>query len=150
MRRNKQTFGLSLLLAATLGVTACAPRTGGGATATAGADQPLLVDLPALVVDFDAEGKASLAGVPVADLNPSLAALDDAIGPETVAMFTEDNIQHIQVSTTPTGVDILVNGQAIPSLAWDGESLANGAEPAAPDRQCRYRRHHALPTQSGR
>lgn len=128
MRKSKLSFGLSLLLAAVLSLTACAPRSGGGATATAGADQPLLVDLPAIVVDFDTEGKASLAGVPIADLNPSLAALDDAIGPDTVAMFTEDNIQHIQVSTTPTGVDILVNGQAIPSLAWDSKSLANAQQ----------------------
>lgn len=128
MLRNRLTFGLSLLLAATLGVTACAPRTGGGTTATAGADAALLVDLPAIVIDFDAEGKASLAGVPVADLNPSLAALDTAIGPDTVAMFTEDNIQHLQISTTPAGIDILVNGQAIPSLAWDGESLATAQQ----------------------
>jgi hypothetical protein len=64
----------------------------------------------------------------VADLNPSLAALDTAIGPDTVAMFTEDNIQHLQISTTPAGIDILVNGQAIPSLAWDGESLATAQQ----------------------
>lgn len=128
MLSNKMTLGFSFLLTAALALTACAPRSGSGATAAAGADQPLLVDLPAVVIDFDAEGKASLAGVPVAELNPSLAALDTAIGPDTVAMFTEDNIQHIQLSTTPTGVDILVNGQAIPSLAWDGESLANAQQ----------------------
>lgn len=128
MGMKKLTLWLSLLLVVTLALAACAPRTGGGATAAAGSDQPLLVDLPAIVLDFDAEGKASVGGVPVADLNPSLAALDTMIGPETVAMFTEKNIQHIQISTTPTGVDILVNGQAIPSLGWDGESLGGAQQ----------------------
>lgn len=128
MRMRKMALWLSLLLTVTLALAACAPRTGGGTTAAAGGDQELLVDLPALVVDFDADGKATLGGVPVADLNPSLAALDTLIGPDTVALFTENNIQHIQLSTTPTGVDILVNGQAIPSVGWDGESLAGAQQ----------------------
>jgi hypothetical protein len=123
MSRKKMTLWLSLLLIGTLLMTACAPRTGGGATAAAGGDQALLVDLPAIVIDFDADGQATLAGVPVADLNPGLATLDTMIGPDTIGLFTENNIQHLQLTTTPTGVEILVNGQAIPSLAWDGESL---------------------------
>lgn len=126
MGMRKLTLCLSLLLILTL--AACAPRTGGGATAAAGSDQALLVDLPAIVIDFDAEGKATVGGVPVADLNPSLASLDTMIGPDTVAMFTENDIQHIQISTTPTGLDILVNGQAIPSVGWDGESLAGAQQ----------------------
>ena len=126
MGMRKLTLCLSLLLILTL--AACAPRTGGGATAAAGSEQALLVDLPAIVIDFDADGKATLGGVPVADLNPSLASLDTMIGPDTVAMFTENNIQHIQLSTTPTGLDILVNGQAIPSVGWDGESLAGAQQ----------------------
>ena len=128
MRMRKMTLGFSLLLTITLTMAACAPRTGGGATAAASSDQALLVDLPAVVVDFDADGKATLGGVPVADLNPGLASLDTMIGPDTVALFTENNIQHIQISTTPTGVDILVNGQAIPSVGWDGESLAGAQQ----------------------
>lgn len=128
MRMSKMTLGLSFLLAMTLALAACAPRAGEGATAAAGSDQALLVDLPAIVIDFDVDGKATVGGVPVADLNPSLASLDTLIGPDTVAMFTENNIQHIQISTTPTGVDILVNGQAIPSVGWDGESLAGAQQ----------------------
>lgn len=38
------------------------------------------------------------------------------------------NIQHIQIDNTPEGLLILVNGQAIPSLAWDGEKLVATAE----------------------
>ena len=128
MGMRKMTLGLSLLLIVTLALGACTPRPGGGETAAAGSDQALLVDLPAIVIDFDAEGKATVGGVPVAVLNPSLASLDTMIGPDTVALFTENNIQHIQISTTPTGLDMLVNGQAIPSVGWDGESLAGAQQ----------------------
>lgn len=122
---KKVTIGLSCLMLVAILLAGCAPRTGGGATLAAAADgQDLLVDLPAIVIDLDATGKATLGGVPVTDLNPGLAALDTLISAETIGMFVENNIQHLQITTTPTGVDILVNGQAIPSVGWDGESLA--------------------------
>ncbi len=122
---KKMTIWLSCLIIGAILMTGCAPRTGGGATAAAAADgQDLLVDLPAIVIDLDATGKATLAGVPVTDLNPGLAALDTLIGPDTISLFVENNIQHLQITTTPAGVDVLVNGQAIPSIGWDGESLA--------------------------
>lgn len=128
MRMKKMTVWLSFLLIGILWMTGCAPRAGEGTTATAASGQDLVVDLPAIVIDFDAEGKATVGGVPVADLNPGLASLDTMIGPDTIGMFTEHNVQHVQISTTPTGVDILVNGQAIPSLGWDGESLASAQQ----------------------
>jgi len=119
------TIGLSCLLLAAVLLAGCAPRTGGGETLAAATEgQDLLVDLPAIVIDLDATGKATLAGVPVTDLNPGLAALDTLIGPDTIGTFVENNIQHLQITTTPTGITILVNGQAIPSIGWDGESLA--------------------------
>jgi len=128
MYMKKLTLGLSLLLLGALLMVGCAPRTGGGTTAAAASGQDLLVDLPAIVIDFDAEGQATLGGAPLAALNPSLASLDTMIGPDTIGMLTENNIQHLQISTTPTGVDILVNGQAIPSLGWDSESLTGAQQ----------------------
>jgi hypothetical protein len=125
---KKKLFWLSLLVIGSLLFVGCAPRTGGGATAAAASGQDLLVDLPAIVIDFDAEGQATLGGVPVSALNPSLASLDTMIGPDTIGMFTEDNIQHIQITTTPTGVEILVNGQAIPSIGWDSQSLVGAQQ----------------------
>jgi len=127
MSRKKLIVWVSLLMMGALLAAGCAPRTGGGAVAAADG-QALLVDLPAIVLDFDAEGNAAVGGVPVAELDPSLASLDTMIGPDTIGMFTENNIQHLQISTTPTGLDILVNGQAIPSVAWDGESLAGAQQ----------------------
>lgn len=127
MSMTRLTLWLSLMMIGTMLMAGCAPRPGSGAVAAADG-QALLVDLPAIVIDFDAEGNAAVGGVPVADLNPSLASLDTMIGPDTIAMFTENNIQHIQFSTMPTGVEILVNGQPIPSLGWDGESLAGAQQ----------------------
>jgi hypothetical protein len=45
-----------------------------------------------------------------------------------VDLITTYNIQHIQIDNTAEGLLILVNGQAIPSLAWDGEKLVATAE----------------------
>jgi hypothetical protein len=47
---------------------------------------------------------------------------------EAVDTMTMHNIQHIQVSNSPTGLILLVNGKAIPSLKWDGEILTGTAE----------------------
>lgn len=127
MAMKKLTVWLSLLMIGSMLMAGCAPRAGGGAVVAA-EGQELLVDLPAIVIDFDAEGQATVGGVPVADLNPGLASLDTMIGPDTIGMITENNIQHVQLATAPTGVEILVNGQAIPSLAWDGESLAGAQQ----------------------
>ncbi len=125
MPMRKLTLWLSCLMLGTILLAGCAPRTGSGTTAAAATeDQDLLVDLPAIVIDIDNAGKATLAGVPVAELSPGLAALDTLISPETLGMLTESNIQHVQITTAPTGLEILVNGQALPTVSWDGESLA--------------------------
>jgi hypothetical protein len=42
-----------------------------------------------------------------------------------VGLMTESNIQHIQIDNSPSGLLILVNGQAIPSIRWDGQILSD-------------------------
>jgi hypothetical protein len=121
---------MSLLMAALVLLVGCAPRaTGGSLTATADEDQ-VVIDLPALVLDVQADGSLSLGG-------QSLAALGSQIGQDlsavsipagTVDLLVVGNIQHIQVDNTPDGLLILVNGQPVPSLAWDGEKLVATAE----------------------
>ena len=124
MLKRKMTLWLLCLVVGLLVLTGCESRAGEGETAANAGDTAILVDLPAIVIDFDADGNATLGGAPVAELNPGLAALNEAIGPDTIGLFMENGIQHIQISTTPTGLTILVNGQAIPSLGWDADSLA--------------------------
>ena len=116
-----------------LGLTACGARAGAG-TAASAADIGVAVDLPALVIDIDAQGEPYLGDIPFSQVDDAFepGALDMlAIGPEAVQFLTDRNIQHIQVSNTPTGVLILVNGKPAPSLAWDAETLAATADLAS-------------------
>ena len=129
-RSGRSVVLMSLLLVVLLVVAGCGPRaTGGQLAASAGADQ-VVIDLPALVVDVQADGSASVGGQSLADLGAligqDLSALTFPV--DTVAFLTASNIQHIQIDNTANGLLILINGQAIPSLAWDGEKLVATAE----------------------
>lgn len=120
MSRNVLRWSLLLALFV-VALTACAPRSD---EAVAPAGDGLVIDLPAIVIDFDDAGQASIGGAAAADLGIDALALDA----EQVAMMTEANIQQIQINESAAGLDILVNGQAIPSLAWDADSLATTNE----------------------
>jgi len=120
MSRNFLRWSLLLALFA-VALTACAPRTDASPAATG---DGLVIDLPAIVIDFDDAGQASIGGAAAADLGIDALALDA----EQVAMMTEANIQQVQINESATGLDILVNGQAIPSIAWDADSLATTNE----------------------
>lgn len=113
----------SLLLLVALFAVGCAPRAGGGETVAAAGDSELVIDLPALVIDFDADGNASVGGAPVADLNPALAAL--VLSADQVNTLTAAGVSQIELGTAATGVNILINGQPIPSLTWDEAAMTN-------------------------
>lgn len=128
MHRRLATWALLLILS--LGILAgCAPRPGTPLAESFESDE-LYIDLPAIVIDFNAEGQASLGGVSVANLG-STAGIDLSalsLDPSIVSFFTLENIQHIQVVTNPDGLTILVNGLRVPSLVWDEGSLVATAE----------------------
>jgi hypothetical protein len=115
-----------LLTLAVFAFSACAPRAGQGEVAQMPGAEQFAVDLPAIVLDIDAEGNPSLAGAPLAQLGASLGASglqEFSLPADVVARLTGANVQHIQINNTASGLRLLVNGQEIPSLAWDGESL---------------------------
>lgn len=118
---------VTLVLFATLMLTGCGARAGAGETAAAASDAALAIDLPALTIDFDATGSPSLGGAPLASFASLLPAglADLSLGSEVVAQLSDANIQHIQITTVPSGLLILVNGEPIPSLRWDSDRLAN-------------------------
>lgn len=127
MLKRRITVWLSFVAIAMLVLAGCAPRAGGGETAKAATGQDLVVDLPAIVIDFNAQGEPSVGNVPIAQLASTFGAggLDQVkLPPATIDQLTKANIQHIQIDNQPTGLTILVNGEAIPSLAWDGKSLS--------------------------
>ncbi|MEM7536032.1 MAG: hypothetical protein AAF639_27875 [Chloroflexota bacterium] len=128
--QKKQTMrALSLfIIAALLVVSGCAPRAGAGEVAELGG---IVVDMPALVIEYDADGNPSIANMPlaqVADMVQPGAAEGLAMDPAMIQAMTDNNIQHIQISLRVDGLDLIVNGRSMPSIGWDGESLASTGE----------------------
>jgi sulfur carrier protein ThiS len=131
MQRKRLSLWLTLMLVAVTVLAGCAPRAGGVGTAEMARDADILVDLPAIVIDFDSAGQPSIGNVPLAQLGNTImpGVLDSLVlGASEIAFLTESNIQHIQVSNAPNGLLLLVNGQSIPSLRWDGEILSATAD----------------------
>jgi len=132
-RGNWPVVLASFLMVALALLAGCAPRASSAGTTTAATtadDSKIVIDLPALVLDVQPDGSLNVGGKPITQLGGSLgASLASANIPATmVDSITGLKIQHIQIDNTPDGLLILVNGQAIPSLAWDGEKLVATAQ----------------------
>jgi hypothetical protein len=128
IKTKKRSLFLTLLLVAGLALAGCAPRPGAG-TAAAGSDA-LSIDLPAILVEYDAEGQASMLGMPVGELGTALGADLSALslGQETIDKFTAAKIQHIQVNNQPNVLRIYTNGQPLPAIIWNEEAMNALAE----------------------
>lgn len=126
--RRSLVFGLLLILSAA--IIGCAPRATGGQAAELAGDERAVVDIPAIVIDYDADGNPGIGGMPLAAIAPALGMqpemIDQLVLPaDQIAAFTASNIQHIQVDNATDGVLIMINGEPIPSLVWNDETLAN-------------------------
>lgn len=141
---SKRVLGLLVLLViGVLVLSGCAPRPTADLAAAHTADPAALVtDLPPLVIDVDEQGNLSIGNVSLA---PRLSALHALMQPdcEMQAMHEQmtaqlaalsvpapwldflqsSNIQSLQLNTHPEGVLWLVNGDPLPSVAWDTPSL---------------------------
>ena len=131
MLNRRVTLWATLLLIAALALSACAPRSGQGAAASAESDPgELVVDLPAIVIDIMADGSPSMGNVPLTQIGGlirfDLSAI--AVPSVWVDFMVASNIQHIQVNNTSNGLHLLVNGEAVPSISYDGESLSATAD----------------------
>jgi len=130
MRYQRSIIYSTLLIILALALSACGPRAYSGFRVD-GDEGQLVVDLPALVIDVDSTGQLSLGEIPLAQLAGAagMADLESLeIPPEMVESLIDANIQHVQIDNAPHGVILLVNGEPVPSLAWDGESLVTTAE----------------------
>lgn len=121
MLNRRVSFWAAIMLIAVIALAGCAPRAGQGSI-DADADQ-LVIDLPALVLDFGMDGMGSIQNAALADLVGTLSVMDVSVPPEVVFAMGASNIQHIQVSNTPEGLLLLVNGRSIPNISYDGDSL---------------------------
>lgn len=130
MYKQRLVSWLTLLSVAVIALAGCAPRAFSGANANQAAPNALVVDLPALVIDIDSAGLPSIGNVPLSQLGATFApgALDSLIVPsDIVKLMTESNIQHLQIDNSPNGLLLLVNGEPIPSVKWDGQILSDTA-----------------------
>ena len=115
-----------------ISLAACGQRIDGGTTA-ATTTAPLVIDLPALYLDYDATGVAYIGTVKAADLGPALGVDLTRVNmtPELVGRLQAAKIQHIQLTNTPAGLQLFVNGRPVPSLVWDEATLQLSAETMA-------------------
>lgn len=123
---------LALLGFLLITLAACGQRIDGGTTA-ATTSAPLVIDLPALYLDYDATGVAYIGTVKAVDLGPALGVDLSRVNvtPALVGRVQAAKIQHIQLTNTPGGLQLFVNGRRAPSLVWDAAALQLTAEMVA-------------------
>ncbi len=128
MQKKRSILWMTLLLVLLLALAGCAPRPGAGETAAAAPPEAVVVDLPSLALDVATDGSLSMGGVPLADLGAAFGApLDISLPADTIAQLASVGVQHIQLVNSPGGLQIFLNGQAIPSIGWNAVLLANAA-----------------------
>ncbi|GEM_PF-392938 len=133
--QKRVTLWAVLLLAVALVFSGCTSRVESGAVMERDADD-FFIDLPAVVIDYAADGTASIGGLsqgssdsvyePDPAVSEGLASIlgGMSLQPLWVGHFTASNLQHIRVTNGDEGILLLVNGQRIPSLIWKEESLS--------------------------
>lgn len=133
MRSRRQRVLVFFLFTMIVILVGCGPRPGAAervaSDPTSPADSALVVDLPALYIDYAADGVAYVGNTRLAELGVAvgrdLALLD--LDAAWIARLTAANIQHVQLLNRPAGVVVLVNGVAVPSVGWNEEMLVNTA-----------------------
>ncbi|MER2598142.1 MAG: hypothetical protein ABTQ73_01310 [Caldilineales bacterium] len=116
------TLILSLLL------SACGAATMPTTDETTASGQRFLVSLPRLILDIDQSGRASVNGLSIETVNsliPGAQLPDMGVNPVYVDWMTNTNVQHLEFVSSNKGIFIFANGQPLPYLTWDGDSLAN-------------------------
>jgi hypothetical protein len=118
---------LTALLIFTLVLSACGPRPQQGELAQSATDDTLVVDLPAVYIDYDETGQATISGASVAALGALLGQDLSSLNrsPEAIQKLTDAGVQNMFVNLTPAGVSMYANGNPMLSLAWTPESLAS-------------------------
>lgn len=117
-----------LTVIAALVLSACGAATVPTTDETTESGQRFLISLPRLVVDIDETGQASVNGLSIEAVNnilPGAPLPDLSVNPFYVDWMTNTNMQHLEFASTDQGVFIFANGEPMPYLSWDGDSLTN-------------------------
>jgi hypothetical protein len=117
-----------LTVIAALLLSACGAATVPTTDETTESGQRFLISLPRLVVDVDEQGQASVNGLSIDSVNallPGAPLPDLTVNPFYVDWMTNTNMQHLEFASTDKGVFVFANGEPLPYLGWDGDSLTN-------------------------
>ncbi len=126
-----------LLLIVSLLISACAQPSASSTEAAAKEvisyaerSERFALKLPPLYVQYGADGVLSVAGISTTQLYQwtgiDLRGLN--LQPWVVERLVASNVQHIEISEGGDGVAIYVNGEPLPYIAWDTESLQTMAD----------------------
>ena len=75
---------------------------------------------------FDADGKASFEGIPLAEIEQALgASFGVELPPMALQIMTALGVQQFSLATQPNGIDLALDSTALPGLAYDTERLNN-------------------------
>ena len=75
---------------------------------------------------FDANGKASFEGIPMAEIEQALgASLGLELPPMALQILTALGVEQFTLATQPNGIDLALDGTALPGLSYDTRRLNN-------------------------
>lgn len=131
---------LIIVIALAVLITSCSAQATGGEVPesalniidTAASFIPEL-NLPPLEISYDQDGVPGVFGIRTTDvyrftgIDLGFLQLPDAY----VDWFTRSDLQHLEIQHTKNGLFLFANGQLLPSIGWNAESLENGAELAS-------------------
>ncbi len=76
------------------------------------------------LLSFDEQGMATVAGISADTLSKLTGAnVLPQLTPDQLALIKSLGIEDLTIDTTSGGIDIGINGQPLPSIAFDSESL---------------------------
>jgi hypothetical protein len=124
--RTKRLVLLLTLALALIVTSACGPRAI-TPPATQADENALVVQLPAINLDVAADGKITPAEGPLSQALPALGVdlANLSMSAETVQKLTDAGVKHLQIENLPEGMYLFMNGEPLPTLVWDQDSLAS-------------------------
>jgi len=81
-------------------------------------------ELAKIPVEVNDDGTLNVFGLP--------AGSEPVIDPETLAKLQDANIQHLDLNIDENGIEVAANGQKLPTIGWNDESLRTLADIIGP------------------
>jgi hypothetical protein len=79
-------------------------------------------------ITYDDDGVPSILGVSATDLAKLGIDVPGQLSPDLIQKLKANDIQILELRTTPNGLTVYANNQALPDVQWNQEMLANAAD----------------------